>query len=71
LMMAFIIPIFGLQAIVFLLPSFLPKETIQKFLSSFNFDQILLIFLGIVLLADIGLLLITTSRFKRSRLVAN
>ena len=71
LMMAFIIPIFGIQAVVFLLPSFLPMESIRESLARVNFNQILLIFLGVMLVADIGLLLATMSRFKRSRLIAN
>lgn len=69
LMMALVIPIFGLQAVVFLLPTFLPMENIREFLGRFDYDQILLIFLGVLLLADIGLLLAAMSRFKRSRLI--
>jgi ABC-2 type transport system permease protein len=71
LMMALVIPIFGIQAVVFLLPTFLPMESIREFLARFNYDQILLIFLGVLLLADIGLLLAAMSRFKRSRLILN
>lgn len=71
LMMVLVIPIFGLQAIVFLLPTFLPMENIREFLVRFDYDQILLIFLGVLLLADIGLLLAAMSRFKRSRLILN
>lgn len=71
LMMAFIIPIFGIQAVVFLLPSFLPMENIREFLAGINFNQILLVFLGVILLADIGLLWAAMSRFKRSRLIVN
>lgn len=69
LMMALVIPIFGLQAIVFLLPTFLPMENIREFLGRFDYDQILLIFLGVLLLADIGLMMAAMSRFKRSRLI--
>jgi len=71
LMMALVIPIFGIQAVAFLLPTFLPMENIREFLARFNYDQILLIFLGVLLLADIGLLLAAMSRFKRSRLILN
>ncbi len=69
LMMALVIPIFGLQAVVFLLPTFLPMENIREFLGRFDYDQILLIFLGVLLLADIGLMMAAMSRFKRSRLI--
>jgi ABC-2 type transport system permease protein len=71
LMMALVIPIFGIQAVVFLLPTFLPMESIREFLARFNYDQILLIFLGVLLLVDIGLLLAAMTRFKRSRLILN
>jgi ABC-2 type transport system permease protein len=71
LMMIVVIPIFGLQAIVFLLPTFIPMSSIREFLSRFNYNQILLIILGVLLLTDIGLLLAAMSRFKRSQLVLN
>ncbi len=71
LMMVLVIPIFGIQAIVFLLPTFIPMETIREFLGRFDYDQILVILLGALLLADIGLLLAAMSRFKRSRLILN
>jgi ABC-2 type transport system permease protein len=65
LMMIVVIPIFGLQAIIFLFP----MEKTREFLSRFNYDQILLIILGVMLLIDFGLLLAAMSRFKRSRLI--
>ena len=67
LMMIIVIPIFGLQAIIYLIP----MEKTREFLGRFNLDQFLLIFLGILLLADLGLLLAAMSRFKRSRLILN
>lgn len=67
LMMIVVIPIFGLQAIVFLLP----MDTIREFLGRFNYDRSLLIILGVLLLIDIGLLLAAMSRFKRTRLILN
>jgi ABC-2 type transport system permease protein len=71
LMMVVVIPIFGLQAIVFLIPTFLPMGTIREFLGRFDYNQILLILLGGLLVIDMGLLLATMSRFKRSRLILN
>jgi ABC-2 type transport system permease protein len=71
LMMVVIIPIFGIQAIVFLLPTFIPMENIREFLGKFDYNQILLIFLGVLLVTDISLLLAAMSRFKRSRLILN
>jgi ABC-2 type transport system permease protein len=70
-MMIVVIPIFGLQAIVFLIPTFLPMGTIREFLGRFDYNQILLILLGGLLVIDMGLLLATMSRFKRSRLILN
>jgi ABC-2 type transport system permease protein len=67
LMMIIVIPIFGLQAIIFLFP----MEKTREFLGRFNLNQFLLIFLGILLLVDVGLLLAAMSRFKRSRLILN
>ncbi len=65
LMMIVVIPIFGLQAIIFLFP----MEKTREFLGRFNLSQFLLIFLGVLLLVDVGLLLAAMSRFKRSRLI--
>jgi ABC-2 type transport system permease protein len=67
LMMIVVIPIFGLQAIIFLFP----MEKTREFLGRFNLNQFLLIFLGALLLVDVGLLLTAMSRFKRSRLILN
>ncbi len=69
LMMIVVIPVFGLQAIVFLIPTFLPMGTIREFLGRFDYNQILLILLGVLLVTDIGLLLAAMSRFKRDLLV--
>ncbi len=71
LMMALVIPIFGIQAVVFLLPTFLPMENIREFLARFDYNKILLILAGVLLVTDVGLLLATMSRFKRSRLILN
>jgi ABC-2 type transport system permease protein len=67
LMMIVVIPIFGFQAVLFLLP----MEKTREFLGRFDFNQILLIFLGVMLLVDVGLLLAAISKFKRSRLILN
>jgi len=67
LMMIIVIPIFGLQAIIFLIP----MEKTREFLGRFDLNQFLLIFMGILLLADVGLLLAAMSRFKRARLILN
>ncbi len=71
LMMIVVIPIFGLQAIVFLVPTFIPMGTLREFLGRFDYNQILLILAGVLLVTDVGLLLAAMSRFKRSRLILN
>jgi ABC-2 type transport system permease protein len=71
LMMALVIPFFGVQALVFLLPTFIPMDKIRLFLGNFDFNKILLVFMVVLLLVDIGLLLAAMSRFKRSRLILN
>ncbi|NJD58032.1 MAG: ABC-2 type transporter [Anaerolineae bacterium] len=67
LMMIVIIPIFGLQALIFLFP----MEKTREILGRFDLNQFLLIFLGAMLLADVVLLLAAMARFKRSRLMLN
>jgi ABC-2 type transport system permease protein len=58
-----------LQAVAFLLPTFLPIEAVRAFLDRLDFTAILLIFLIVLLVATIGLFLAALARFQRSRLV--
>lgn len=57
------------QAVVFLLPTFLPRETVKAFLDNLDFNMIMLVFLGVLLAVDIGLLLGAIARFQRPRLI--
>ena len=69
LMVMLILPFLLLQGVVFLLPVFLPKATIQAILDQLNFTKIIMVFLVAILVADIILFLGALSRFKRSSLI--
>jgi ABC-2 type transport system permease protein len=68
-MLMLFMPFMLLQAVAFLLPTFLPKEVVRTFLDRLDFTAILLIFLIVLLVATIGLFLAALARFQRSRLV--
>jgi len=63
------LPFLLLQAVVFLLPVFLPKATIQAILDQLNFTNIIMVVLAVILVADVILFLGAMSRFQRSRLI--
>jgi len=63
------LPFLLLQAVVFLLPVFLPKATIQAILDQLNFTNIIMVVLAVILVADVILFLGAVSRFQRSRLI--
>jgi len=69
LMSMIFLPFLLLQAVVFLLPVFLPKAAIQAILDQLNFHNIMMIVLAAMLVADIILFLGAVSRFQRSRLI--
>jgi len=64
-----ILPFLLLQAVAFLLPIFLPKATIQEILDQLNFNNIIMVVLAAILVADVILFLGAISRFQRSRLI--
>ena len=69
IMLMLFMPFLLLQAVVFLLPTFLPKEAVQSLLVRLDTTTIALILLSLVLAANVGLLLGAMTRFKRSRLI--
>lgn len=69
IMLLLFMPFMLLQAMVFLLPTFLPKETVKAFLDCLDITTILLIFLAGLLVANVGLFLGAIARFKRTRLI--
>jgi ABC-2 type transport system permease protein len=69
IMLMLFMPFILLQAVVFLLPTFVPKEAIQALLEQLDLNGIILIGLGVLLVANIALFLGALARFKRSRLI--
>jgi len=69
IMLMLFMPFILLQAVAFLLPTFVPKENIQALLNQLDLNGIILIGLVVLLLANIGLFLGALARFKRSRLI--
>jgi len=69
IMLLLFMPLMLLQAVVFLLPTFLSKDAVQTIVERLNFTTIMLVFLAVLLLANIGLFLGVLARFKRSRLI--
>jgi len=69
IMLLLFMPFLLLQAVVFLLPTFLPEGTVKTILDRLDFTTILLVFLAVLLVANIGLLLGAMARFQRSKLI--
>jgi len=69
IMLALFMPLLLLQAVVFLLPTFIPVDSIKARLEQLDFDSIAVIALVILIVADFGLFLGARARFKRSKLV--
>ena len=62
-------PFLLLQAVVFILPTFLPVDTVKDFFESLDLLTIMLIVLLVLLVANLGLFLGAVARFLRSRLI--
>jgi hypothetical protein len=69
LMLMLFMPFLLLQAVVFLLPTFLPAEVVKGFLAQLDFLTIALVVLGIMLVISFGLFFAAVFRFKRSKLI--
>lgn len=69
IMLMLFMPFILLQAVVFLLPTFLPEETIEAILDGLDFNMIVLIILVVMMAANIGLNLCALARFKRAKLI--
>lgn len=68
IMLALFMPLLVLQAIVFLMPTFVPVELIKGRIEQINFGSIIMIILFILVVANIGLFFGARARFKRSKL---
>jgi ABC-2 type transport system permease protein len=71
IMLLLFMPLLLLQAVVFLLPTFLPRATVLAIADQLNFTNIVLLILAILLVVDIVLFLGALSRFQRSRLIVS
>ena len=69
IMLMLFMPFLLLQAVVFILPTFLPVDTVKAFLKQLDLVTIGFIILLVLLAANIGLFLGTVARFQRSRLI--
>jgi ABC-2 type transport system permease protein len=69
IMLALFMPLLLLQAVVFLLPSFVPVDLIKSQLEVLNFASIVIIILLVLVFMNIGLFLGAKARFKRSQLI--
>jgi len=62
-------PILLLQAVVFVIPTFLPAETVRALLETLDVSTTALIILGAMLVVNVGLFLGVIARFERSKLI--
>jgi ABC-2 type transport system permease protein len=69
IMLVLFMPFLLLQAVVFLLPTFLPVETIKALIGGLNLTYIALVLLAVLLLLNIGLFLGAVVCFQRSKLI--
>lgn len=69
IMLMLFIPILLLQAVTFLLPTFMSRETISSYLDRLDFTSIMLIFMAVLLVVAIGLFLGVLARFQRSKMI--
>lgn len=63
------LPLLLLQAVIFLLPAFLPRTTVRTIAAQLNFTNIVFVILVVLLVVDIVLFLGALSRFQRPRLI--
>ena len=69
LVLMLFMPFLLLQGVVFILPTFLPVDTVKGFFESLDLPTIMLIVLLVLLFANLGLFLGAVARFQRSRLI--
>jgi ABC-2 type transport system permease protein len=69
LILMLFMPFLLLQAVVFVLPTFLPVDNVKALLGSLDLLTVALIVLLVLLFANLGLLLGAVTRFQRSKLI--
>lgn len=71
IMLMLFTPFLLLQAVAFLLPTFLPRESVNSLLGYLDLESIMLTGLVVLLLANAALLLGVWARFRRARLITS
>lgn len=69
MMLMLFMPVMVLQAIVFLLPNFLPQATVKTIASQLNFTNIMVVFLIVLFMLNVILFLGAFSRFQRAKFI--
>lgn len=69
LMLLIFMPLMLLQAAAFLIPTFFSKETMREFINKMNLNNIMLVVLAFLLIANLAFFISALARFKRSRLI--
>ena len=69
IMLSLFSPFLVIQAVVFLLPTFLPKDAVNALFERMDLTTISLVFLGALLVANVGLLWGVIARFRRAKLI--
>jgi ABC-2 type transport system permease protein len=69
MMLMLFLPVMLLQAIVFLLPNFLPQATVKMIAAQLNFTSVVGVFLVVLLVMNVILFLGAISRFQRAKLI--
>jgi len=69
MMLMLFTPLMLLQAVVFLLPNFLPQATVKMLAAQLNFTTIMIVFLIVLLVLNVLLFLGAISRFQRAKLI--
>jgi ABC-2 type transport system permease protein len=69
IMLSLFSPFLVIQAVVFLLPTILPKDAAKALLDRMDLVTISLVFLGALVVANVGLLWGAITRFQRAKLI--
>jgi ABC-2 type transport system permease protein len=69
IMLMIFLPLMLIQAIVFLIPTFLPRNTTREFINRMNVNNIMSVALAFLLVINIALFLSALARFQRSKLI--
>ena len=69
IMILLFMPFLILQAVVFLLPTFLPEDSTRMILDRLDITTILVVILGILAAANVGFSIGSVLRFQRDKMI--